>query len=163
MKAIVAVDNNYVIGYNGKLLQYIPNDLKRFKEITTGKIVIYGRKTLDTFPNKQPLKNRINIILSKNNKLVIDDAKIINSLADLIKYTYQYNTDNLYVIGGQSIYELLIDYIDTIEITQIYADYKADSYFPDIRLNNKWKLENQSQLYSYEDIMYNFQTWKRNK
>ena len=83
MNLIVAVDNNWAIGNKNKLLVSIPNDMKHFREETTGKVVVLGRKTLETFPQGQPLKNRTNIILTKNKNFKVKDAIVVHSLEEL--------------------------------------------------------------------------------
>lgn len=132
MNIIVAVDSNWAIGNKGKLLAKIPEDHKFFKEMTTNKVIILGRKTLDTFPNKKPLKNRTNIILSHNETYHVDDAFVIHSVEDLLKEMKQFDSDKVFVIGGSSIYKQLLPYCDTIYVTKIKKNYEADAYFPNL-------------------------------
>ena len=119
MNAIVAVDNNWAIGNKGKLLVSIPNDMKRFREITTGKVVVLGRKTMATFPNGMPLKNRTNIVLSKDEKYKAGDAIVVHSIDELLEELKKYNTEDVYIIGGDSLYKQMLPYVDTCEVTKI--------------------------------------------
>ena len=104
MNLIVAVDNNWAIGSKNELLIRIPNDHKHFREETTGKVVVLGRKTLETFPQGMPLKNRINIILSKDQNYQVKDAIVVHSIEELLEELKKYDEENIYIIGGESIY-----------------------------------------------------------
>ena len=102
MNMIVAVDNNWAIGCKNELLVSIPNDHKMFRQMTTGKVVVLGRKTLETFPQGLPLKNRTNIILSRNQNFAVKDAIIVHSEEELMKELEQYDTEDVFIIGGES-------------------------------------------------------------
>ena len=110
MNLIVAVDNNWAIGNKNKLLVSIPNDMKHFREETTGKVVVLGRKTLETFPQGQPLKNRTNIILSRNAKHEVKGAITVHSVEELLEELKKYDDGDVYVIGGDSVYKQLLPY-----------------------------------------------------
>ena len=103
MKAILAADKNWGIGYNNKLLVSIPSDMKFFRQTTTGKVVVMGRKTLESFPNGLPLKNRTNIVLTGNSEYKVKDAVIVHSKEELMKELEKYDTEDIYVIGGESV------------------------------------------------------------
>ncbi|MCR5735213.1 MAG: dihydrofolate reductase [Lachnospiraceae bacterium] len=160
MKMIAAVDNNWAIGYKGSLLIRIPNDHKRFREITTGNVVIYGRKTLDTFPGGMPLKDRTNIVLSKNKELKIKDAIVVHSVDELLECIKDITDKEIYVIGGESIYRQLLPWCDTALITKIDYSYTADAYFPDLEKEG-FELTDESEEMTCFDIEYRFETWKR--
>ena len=104
MKAILSADRNWGIGNGNKLLVSIPSDMKFFRQTTTGKVVVMGRKTLESFPNGQPLKNRTNIVLTSNPDYKVKDAVIVHSKEELLKTLEQYDSENIYIIGGESIY-----------------------------------------------------------
>lgn len=140
MNLIAAVDNNWAIGYKGELLVRIPEDLKHFKEKTIGKVVVLGRKTLETFPNKKPLPNRTNIILSRNPEYKVEGATVVHSLEELLDELKKYNSKDIFIIGGQSVYELMLPYCDTAYITHINNCYEADAYFPNLSESNDWGL-----------------------
>ena len=127
MNIIAAVDQNWAIGKNNALLVSIPADLKFFREMTTGKVVVMGRKTLESFPNGLPLKNRINIVLTKNLDYKVKGALIVHTKEQLFKELWQYDSKNIYVIGGESIYRMLLDQCDTAFVTKIDYIYEADT------------------------------------
>ena len=97
MNMIVAVDNNWAIGYKNSLLVKIPRDQKLFQEMTTGKVVVMGRKTLESLPQKQPLQNRINIILSGNKAFKVKGATVVNSIEELLKELKKYNDNDIFI------------------------------------------------------------------
>ena len=109
MNAIVAVDRNWAIGNKGSLLVSIPNDMKMFRQTTTGKVVVLGRKTLETFPQKQPLKNRTNIILSRDRGFTAGDAVVVHSIEELLEELKKYPSEDIYIIGGDSIYKQIME------------------------------------------------------
>lgn len=144
MNLIVAVDKNWGIGKDNDLLVSIPEDMKFFKEMTTGKIIIMGRKTLESFPKKKPLPNRVNIVISRDKNYLVDGAIVVNSLEDAFNYVKNtYGEDKLretFIIGGASIYEQALDYCEIAYITHIREEFEADKYFPDIHDNENWEM-----------------------
>ena len=119
MNLIVAVDQNWGIGKDNNLLVSIPADMKMFRQETTGKVVILGRKTLSTFPGGLPLKNRTNIILTKNKDFKVKDAIVVNSIEELLEEIKKYPAEDVYCIGGDSVYHQLLPYCDVAHITKI--------------------------------------------
>ena len=105
MNMIVAVDENWAIGNKGELLVHIPNDMKMFRQETTGKVVVLGRKTMETFPQKKPLPNRTNIIMSRNKDYKVTDAIVVDSVEALLEELKNYNDEEIYIIGGDSIFQ----------------------------------------------------------
>lgn len=162
MNVIVAVDSNWAIGHKNDLLIRIPNDHKHFREETTGKVVILGRKTLDTFPQGLPLKNRTNIILSKNPKYQVKDALVAHSVEELLGMTQSCREEDLYVIGGASVYEQLLPYCDVAHVTKIDRVYEADAYFPNLDASPEWKITAKSDEQTYFDVAYHFLRYERN-
>ena len=163
MNAIVAVDNNWAIGNKGKLLVSIPNDMKRFREITTGKVVVLGRKTMATFPNGMPLKNRTNIVLTKDEKYKAGDAIVVHSIDELLEELKKYNTEDVYIIGGDSVYKQLLPYCDVAHVTKIDFAYEADTYFPNLDEMPEWKVTAESDEQTYFDLEYSFMKYERIK
>ncbi|MCR5507996.1 MAG: dihydrofolate reductase [Lachnospiraceae bacterium] len=161
MKVIVGVDRNWAIGNGGSLLVHIPDDMKHFRKETTGKVVVLGRKTLATFPNGAPLKNRTNIILTRDKDFHAEGAAVVHSVDELLEETGKYPSDDVYVIGGDSIYRQLLPYCDTAIITRTDKVFEADAYFPDLDKDPDWKMTSESEVYEYEDIKYTFQHWER--
>lgn len=163
MNMIVAVDNNWAIGNKGELLIRIPNDHKFFREETTGKVVVLGRKTLETFPQGIPLKNRTNIILSTNPDYKVKDAVIVHSVDELMEELGKYNSEDVYIIGGDSIYRQLLPYCDVAHITKIDHSYQADAYFPNLDEMPEWKVTACSDEQTYFDITYEFVKYEKIK
>ncbi len=139
MNLIVAVDRNWAIGKDNKLLVSIPDDMKFFRETTTGKVVVMGRKTLESFPNGKPLKNRVNIVLTRDPNYEVKDAIVVHSKEELDKELEKYNTDDVYVIGGESIYRMMLDDCQRAFVTYVDYAYDADTFFPNLDENPDWK------------------------
>ena len=161
MQLILAADNNWAIGKDNKLLVRIPADMKFFRETTTGKVVVMGRKTLESFPNGLPLKNRTNIVLTTNPSYQVKDAIIVHSKAELFAELMKYDSDDIYVIGGGSIYQMLLEECDTAHVTKINYTYEADTYFPNLDENPDWELVADSEEQTYFDLEYYFLKYRR--
>lgn len=163
ISAIVAVDENWGIGYNGDLLAHIPNDLKHFKELTMDNIVIMGRKTWDSLPVK-PLQGRSNIILSRT---LQRDSWIYDDKAHYIQFTpeatehdlkvFQNSSNHLFVIGGGEIYKQLLPYCDRVYVTKILKKFdNVDTYFPNLDISPNWAPAMISAIHTYKDLSYQF-------
>ncbi len=163
MNIIVAVDSNWAIGNKDRLLVSIPNDHKHFREETTGKVVVLGRKTLQTFPQGQPLKNRTNIILSRDRDYTVRDAIVVHSLEELLEKLKEYDTGEVYIIGGESIYRQLLPFCDTAHVTKIEHAYEADTYFPNLDEDDEWEAVEDSDEQTYFDLAYTFVKYQRKK
>lgn len=163
MQAIVAVDSNWAIGKNNQLLVRIPMDQKFFRETTTGKVVVMGRKTLESFPNGLPLKNRTNIVLTRNKDYKVKDAIIVHDMDELHEELKKYNSDDIFVIGGEKIYEQLIDECDIAHVTKIDYSYDADAYFPNLDENPDWEITGDSEEQTYFDLEFYFYRYEKVK
>lgn len=161
MNLIVAVDANWAIGNQNKLLVSIPNDQKMFRNETTGKVVVLGRKTMETFPGGQPLKNRTNIILSTDKNYTVKDATVVHSVEELLEELKQYDSKDVYIIGGESIYRQMMPYCDTAHVTKIDHAYEADTYFPNLDEDEEWQITATSDEQTYFDIAYEFVKYER--
>ena len=161
MNIIAAVDSNWAIGYKNELLVKIPNDQKWFQKVTTGRVVVMGRKTMETFPNGMPLKNRTNIVLTNDRNLKVKDALLVYSVDELLDELKKYNAEDVYVIGGESVYEQLLPYCDTAYITKIDYTYQADRYFPNLDKSPEWTVESESDEQTYFDLEYYFMKYVR--
>ena len=142
MNLIVAVDSNWAIGKENKLLVSIPQDMKFFRETTKGKVVAMGRKTLESFPGGQPLKNRVNV-------------------EEMVEELKKYNSEDVYVIGGESIYRQLLPYCTKAYVTKIDHAYDADTYFPDLDADPEWEMTKISDEQTYFDLEYVFVIYER--
>ena len=163
MNLIVAVDRNWGIGYKGQLLVSIPNDHKMFRKETLNKVIVYGRKTLETFPLAQPLDRRTNIILSRNQDLQVRGAQVVHSIEELLKELEQYDSEDIYIIGGESIYAQMLPYCDTAHVTMIDYAYQADAFFPNLDRDPEWEITADSEEQTYFDIPYTFVRYSRKK
>ena len=156
MKAIVAVDMNWGIGYKGNLLLRIPEDMQFFKQMTLGKVVIMGRETFESLPGKTPLKDRINIILSKNMDSENVNIIVRRSLNEIFHELKRYNSDDVFVIGGESVYTQLLPYCTEAYITKIKNVYSADKFFLNLDEMKTWKLVYASDSKEFNHIQYSF-------
>lgn len=168
MNLIGAVDRNWAIGKDNKLLVSIPNDMKLFRELTLNKIIVTGRKTMETFQNGKPLMNRVNIVLSENEDLDIKDVKVAKSIEQLFEileelYKEGYTSDDVFVVGGESVYAQLEKYCDKAYITKIDCEYDADVFFPNLDEKKEWILTEHSDEQPYFDIEYSFLKYNRVK
>ena len=163
MRAIAAVDRNWAIGNKGQLLVSIPADQRFFRNETIGKTVVLGRKTMDTFPGGRPLKSRRNIILTRDPKYSINDAETVLSIEELLERVKDVKPEEIYVIGGQSVYEQLLPYCDEAYITKIDYEYQADAYFPNLDENDEWKCVSISEEETYWDLEFRHCLYKRVK
>ena len=161
MKLIVAVDRNWAIGNEGKLLASIPEDMKFFRTTTTGNVVVMGRKTLESFPGKRPLKNRVNIVLTRDEGYTADGAVIVHDIEELLAKLEDYSDKDIYVIGGGTIYNQLLKYCDTALVTDIDDEFKADTYFPDLDKDESWKMADSGERKEHEGTVYYFRRYDK--
>lgn len=159
MKLIAAVDNNWGIGFKGRLLVHIPSDLKRFRAMTLGKVVVLGRTTLETFPQQQPLEKRTNIILSGNRDYKVNNATVLGGIPELMTELKKYDSDDIYIIGGQSIYAQLYKYCDEAFITSLEYSYDADAYFPNLDKEKGWECVEIGEEQTYFDVIFRFKRY----
>ena len=160
MKLIVAADRNWAIGKNNKLMWSIPADMKFFRETTQGNVVIMGRKTLESFPQGQPLKNRVNIVITRNPSYKVKDAVVVHSVEEAIEESRKYDGD-VFVIGGESIYRAMLPYCDTALVTRIDYAYEADTWFPNLDEDPEWEMTKISDEQTYFDLEYVFTIYER--
>lgn len=161
MNIIVAADRNWGIGKNNSLLVQIPRDQKMFREMTTGKVVVMGRKTLESLPQKQPLANRTNIVLSENPKFKIKGAIVVHSMEELMEELKKYDDDDIYIVGGESVYRQLLPYCNTAHVTKIDYTYEADAHFPNLDELQEWHITADSEEQTYFDLEYVFLKYER--
>ena len=147
MQAIVAADNNWGIGYQNRLLVSIPSDMKFFRQKTTGNVVVMGRKTLESFPNGLPLK--------------VKDAVIVHSEEELLEELKKYPSEKIYVIGGESIYKMMLPYCDTVYVTKIDREFQADTYFPNLDQMEDWKMTEEGEEQTCFDLEFAFTKYER--
>lgn len=161
MNLIASADKNWGIGFKNKLLVSIPTDMKFFRQTTTGKVVVMGRKTLESFPNGLPLKNRTNIVLTANRDYRVKDAVVVHTLEELLEELKQYPSDEIYVIGGEKIYSQLLPYCDTAFITRIDHAFQADTYLPNLDEMEEWEMTEEGEEQTCFDLEFRFTKYQR--
>ncbi|MBE6692251.1 MAG: dihydrofolate reductase [Ruminococcaceae bacterium] len=168
MKLVVAVDNEWGIGNKGELLARVRADLKYFQSLTKGNVVILGSKTLATFPGGRVLKDRVNIVLSRNPDYSPEGAVMARSMDELFEIIKEYDSDSVFVIGGAKVYSQLLPYCDTAYVTKFQKSFEKDAYFDNLDLSSQWVLSDISEEFSTnpetdseEDMKFTFCTYKR--
>ncbi|MBO6138326.1 MAG: dihydrofolate reductase [Lachnospiraceae bacterium] len=161
MILIAAVDNNWAIGLRGELLVRIPADQKYFRSKTIGHTVVMGRKTLESFPGGQPLIKRRNIVLTTDAGYCVKGVETSGSLKELDELLAGTKEDEIFCIGGGSVYRELLDRCDTAYITKIDKSFEADTFIPDLDKAPEWELVEESEEQTYFDLIYYFRTYRR--
>lgn len=168
MKLVVAVDKNWGIGNKGELLARVRADLKYFQSLTKGNIVVLGSKTLSTFPNGRVLKDRTNFVLSRNPDYAPEGAYMARSIDELICKLKDYNTDDVFVIGGANVYSQLLPYCDTAYVTKFDKSFECDAFFENLDDSTEWELisvgeeqKTNPETDTEPDMSFYFCTYKR--
>ena len=161
MNCIVAVDANWGIGKDNDLLISIPEDMKYFRKVTAGKTLIYGRKTLESFPGQKPLPKRRNIVITRNAAYGGNGAEVVNSVDEACLAVKEEDPDNVFVIGGGAIYRQMLPFCTRAYVTRIDKVFDADTFFPDLDSDPEWEIESESETMNYEGISYRFVIYKR--
>ena len=151
---IAAIGKNNELGKDGELIWHLPNDLKFFREITTGHTIIMGKKTFESLPKMLP--NRTHVVLSRSNAFP-EGVIVFHTLDDLLKH-FEKSDEELFIIGGGSIYKEFLDYSNRLYLTEIDAECKdADTYFPTFdhsEWNSKVLRENEDDGIKYKHVLY---------
>ncbi|MCR5477398.1 MAG: dihydrofolate reductase [Lachnospiraceae bacterium] len=161
MILLVAADKNWAIGRNGELLVRIPADHKRFRQLTEGGTVIFGRKTLMTLPQGQPLELRDNIVLSRDINFTVRGARMAHSVEEVLEMVKDLPQDRVFVVGGESIYRAFLPHCDTAMVTRIDYRYQADAYFPNLDASDAWEKVEESDELTCFDLCYHYVTYRR--
>ena len=161
MNIIVAVDKNWAIGKNNKMMWSIPADMRFFREKTTGHVVVMGRKTLESFPNGLPLKQRTNLILSRDRSYKVKGALVLHTMEELLEHLKEYDSSDIFIIGGESIYRQFLPYCDTAYVTRIDPAYDADTYFPNLDELLEWTMTEVSEEQTSFDLEFVFTKYER--
>lgn len=157
MKAILHADRQWGIGKGNSLMFSLPADMKFFRETTTGNVVVMGGKTLRSFPGGKPLKNRINLVLSRNERR--DDCIVAGSLDELLTEIKKYDKDKVFVIGGAMLYKVLLPYCTEVLVTKVDAVGGADTFFENLDENPDFKLTYVSEPVETNGYKINFTTY----
>lgn len=161
MNLIVAVTENWGIGKDNQLLFSIPEDMKFFRNTTSGKTVIMGRKTLESFPGGRPLKNRVNIVITGDREYKKEGAVVVHSVEEALVAGWELGTDDAFIIGGASIYSAMLEYADTAYVTKMDICPEADTFFPNLDNDPHWELASESEDKEYEGVTFRFCTYRR--
>lgn len=163
MNMIVAVTGNMGIGYKNDLLVNIPEDKRYFRTLTKGKVVVMGRKTLESLPGGRPLKNRVNIVLSTTLDKRTEGITVVSNLARLEEALKAYSSEDVFVIGGQRIYETLLPKTNVIYITRVTCKdpLKCDRFFPDIDSMSGWQKTWAAEAREWENGSFRFEKYER--
>ena len=161
MDMIVAVDENWRIGINGGMLTSIPEDMKFFRTMTKNSVVVMGRKTLESFPNGMPLPRRTNIVLTRDEDYKVKGAVIVHSKEELLEELKNYADEDIFIIGGESIYRMMLPYCNVAYVTRTDYAYDADTYFPNLDEMSEWKLTSIGEEETYFDIEYRFLKYEK--
>ena len=162
MNLIAAADENWGIGKNGGLLAHISGDMKYFRETTKGKIVVMGRKTLEGLPGGQPLGNRVNVVLSENPAYKMKGAVVCHNIDEALEYLKQFSSEDIYVIGGESIFRQFLPYCNTVYLTHIDYEYDADVKFPvNLWKSQEWEMVEEGEEQTCFDLEFAFTKYER--
>lgn len=158
LSIIVAKAKNNVIGKENKLLWHLPEDLKRFKELTTGHVIIMGRKTFESIGKVLP--NRKHIIFSNNPDFKVNDenVEVVHSMLQIQEYIE--NEEENFVIGGAMIYNLLMPHVKKMYITEVEKEFEGDAFFPKVNLDI-WKETSRKHEENEQDLKYDFVVYER--
>lgn len=161
MNIIVAVDKNWAIGKNNKMMWSIPADMRFFREKTTGHVVVMGRKTLESFPNGLPLKQRTNIVLSRDKNYQVKGTLVMHTTEELLEHLKGYAPEEIFIIGGESIYRQFLPYCDTAYVTKIDHAYDADTHFPNLDEMPEWEMTEAGGEQTSFDLEFVFTKYER--
>ena len=156
MIIIAAVDRNWAIGKDGHLLAHISKDMKHFARTTTGHVVVMGRKTLESFPGGKPLPNRINIVLTSQEAYDGKGAIVARGTEELDRLLKNYDSEEIYIVGGESLYRRMLPRCDRAIITRIDADFDADTWMPDLDCEPGWFLTQEGEVLEEKGLKFRF-------
>lgn len=163
MNMIVAVDRNWGIGKNNGLLASIPTDMKYFREHTTGKVVVMGRKTLESMPGKKGLPGRINYVLTANQDYEAEGCNIVHGEYELFDAISQYKPDDVFLIGGASLYNRFYKYCNKLYITKMDAELDADAFITNIDEDSDFEVISESEPVTENGITFRFVVYSKTK
>lgn len=157
MNAIVVADRNWAIGRDGGLLFSLPTDMKRFRSLTMGGAVILGRKTLESFPGGRPLPGRKNIVITRQKGLSVEGAAVVSSLAEALEAAGDTPPDQIWVIGGGSVYTALLSRCKRVYLTKVDAQAEdPDTFFPNLDKLPGWEVEQESEPVEENGLAFRF-------
>lgn len=165
MKIIFAVDRNWSIGYDGDMLFKISKDLKRFKNITIGNIIVMGRKTFESLPDQKPLVDRINIVVTRDKNYSKEGIIVVNDIEEMFLKIKELNPENkmdVFLIGGGNLTKQLIDHCDFAYITKVNKNFEVyDTYIPNLDQSFNWEMVEESKRFYQDDLEYRYVNYRR--
>lgn len=162
MNLIVSVTENWGIGCGNKLLLSIPEDMKRFREITQEAVLVMGRATLESLPGGKPLKGRVNIVMSARQGFQVEGALMVSSVQELLGELENYESSRVFVIGGEQIYRLLLPYCQYAYLTKMgFTAPDADAFFPNLDEDPEWEIDREEPKREHEGVQYAFVRYRR--
>lgn len=159
MNIIVAVDSKWGIGKDNNLLFRISKDLSNFKALTLNKVVVMGYNTLISLPKSRPLANRTNIVLTSKN-ILINGTIIVHNLDELFSTLSRYESEDIFIIGGEKVYKELLPYSSYAYVTKVEGVFNADKFFPDLDKEEGWELVNAEESMENDDFNFTFTEYK---
>lgn len=163
MNCIVVVDQNWAIGRDNGLLVHLPGDLKYYKEKTLGKVIVIGRKTLESFPGAKPLPKRTNLVLTNNREYQNDDCIVCHGEEALLTEMSKYDDDDIFISGGEMIYKMFQGKCQNVYVTKIFDTFKADKHFANMDEDKNYKETWQSDIQEENGVKYQFVKYERIK
>ena len=160
MRMIVAVDDRWGIGKNGDLLESIPEDMKYYRSTTRSKVMLMGYNTLISLPGSKPQPGRLNFVLADIAGLKVSGGVVCDSMDMLLRMAADFDGDDVFVIGGGSIYRQLLPYCERAHITKMRFDGEADTYIPNLDEMDEWSVESQTEVSEWEGIKYSFAVYR---
>lgn len=158
---MVIVDENWGIGRNNELLVHLPGDLKHYKKTTLGKVIVIGRKTLESFPQGKPLPGRTNIVITGNPEYKNDACIVCCGKEKLMEELDRYNSEDIFISGGETIYNLFVEECDTVYLTKIYDVFEADKHFKNMDEDDRYSITWKSDIYEENGVKYQFFKYER--
>lgn len=161
MNLIVAADSNWGIGKDGGLLAHLPGDMAYFKEKTMGKVVVMGRKTLESLPGAKGLRGRTNYMLTRNPKFRAKNCNVVHSDDELWEALSMHRDEDVFLIGGAAIYNSLYKSCNRLYVTKIDADLGADTFITNFDEDPDFEIESESEPITENEITYRFTVYKK--
>lgn len=163
MNLIVNTAENWGIGNRNDLLFHISGDMKFFRAKTIENVVVMGRKTLDSFPGGKPLPKRVNIVLTRNKDFSREGVIVCHSPEELMAELKKYEDDKIFIIGGDSVYRLMLPYCSTAFVTRVNASRDADTFMVNLDELPEWKIADESEVFEEKGFKYKFVTYKKSE
>ncbi|MBO5955612.1 MAG: dihydrofolate reductase [Clostridia bacterium] len=162
MNIIAAADLNWGIGKNGDLLDNIPEDMKFFREKTSGSAVIMGKNTFLSLPSQKPLPKRLNIVLTTDETFAPEGVTVCRSFEEAIKKAKEeYSDEKIFFIGGEAVYREAVNFADVAYITKIHNEYEADRFLVNFDQQENWHISSEEMLKTEKGIYISFVTYKK--